>query len=382
MNTHLHGQASITTSNINGSGALEHFINILAEAAFSFDALNRFLDEFVDYFSLNACHLMLVNDKTLATLAHFLAGSPVSDEYAQSYLEKYINKDRVLNRAKRSTTGEAFATNLVEDSHRYYDSECYRDWAKPQGLGDAGSACVFVEGDWRCIMIFNRTIVQGEFHQYEINKIQSLLPSISKVIKSLYKQTQIDDTNFIESVINSYRVPALLLNEYGKIWSINHLMKELISSDNTLYLKDNALRIHNKTHDKLLISSILAVNKKLAGMDLPFNTKVDLDSGVILHIEGISKNTNHGFGGVLIFAMEKSIRKQVSKQKMMDMFALTESEASVCEYIMEDKELKEIAALRGKSVNTVREQLYQSFKKTNCNSQAQLVNLLSSIPVL
>jgi DNA-binding CsgD family transcriptional regulator len=71
----------------------------------------------------------------------------------------------------------------------------------------------------------------------------------------------------------------------------------------------------------------------------------------------------------------------VNKDQLKSLFALTEAESHVCSLFAQNKPLKEIAVLEGKSVNTVREQLQNSYVKTNTKNQLELINLLASLPV-
>jgi len=69
-------------------------------------------------------------------------------------------------------------------------------------------------------------------------------------------------------------------------------------------------------------------------------------------------------------------------RQMAELFGLTGSEAAVAGDLLAGLELREIAARRGRSVNTVRTHLARLMAKTNVNRQSELMRLLASLPRL
>lgn len=365
--------------------AHDHFIDLLDKASDKQEAWGEFLQEFVRHFNLNACHLMVINDQTNATLVHLSAGTPVETQYIESYLNHYISLDMILTEARISETGESFVTNHWKDKERYYKSSYYREWAMPQGLAEGGAACVFIEGDWRCIMVHNRTSAQGPYSFGEEYRMKSMLPYIKRAVKTCYIQTQQRQCNTrANAIVEGYRTPVAILNEFGEIWASNQLMNQMIEDQNPLYIRDGILRIDNQKKDRLMTTSIFNAFKQMAGVKLDLPSMVDVDQDIRLHFKGISERSGdlNISKGVMVYAVSNQYRKHVSIETLMEMFPLTPAESRVCIHILQGKELKEIATQEKKSVNTVREQLYQSFRKTGCNSQSALVNMLTTIPVL
>ena len=178
------------------------------------------------------------------------------------------------------------------------------------------------------------------------------------------------------TIIEGYRTPAAMLTESSVILAANSLMKTLINETAQLYTDNGMLRFTNSKKDQVFANDILNVSKQFNNIKLASsNNAIDVNENIRLHYKSINNK-------VLVFALNTHYRKQVSKNTLMEIFQLTPAEAAICEHLLEGKELKKIASIENKSVNTVREQLHQSFRKTGCHSQTALINMLASIPVV
>lgn len=362
--------------------AMGHLIALLHNASREQESWSEFMQEFISSFQLNSCHLVVVNDLTNAVLVRLSAGTPVAENYLNSYQTKYISQDLIMNQARTSDSREFFVTNHWEKKEYYYNSPYYKQWALPQGLSEGGAACIFAENDWRCIMVHNRTQMQGDYSHNDVQSMNYLLPYIEQAIKSCYMADQFNQHNArTQTIIEGYRTPVAILTEFGKIWGKNQLMEDMLANENKLYIRDGVLRAGNADTDRQMTRAIMnTANTSNSGKPC----FVDINQDIRLHFKAINEKQNNlkTNKGVLLFALSRNYRKHVSEETLMGMFSLTPAEASVCKHILEGQELKEIASIRSKSVNTIREQLYQSFKKTGCNSQTSLINMLTSIPMI
>lgn len=362
----------------------DYLAQLLCNTSREADTWPQFLEQFRQHFNLNACHLILLNNATNAILTHLHAGKLATKKYADAYHEKYRSQDMVIHEARTSTSRKFFATNLWDKKELYYNSSFYQNWALPQGLIESGAACIFAENDWRCILVHNRTKAQGKYDLDDIAGMNDLVPHLERAIKACYMRDQLNQHNTrTRTILEGYRTPVAIITEFGKVWGTNRLMEDLLQHENSLYIRDGILRAQTLGTDRAITTAIM--NSASANKDaLPAPMFVDVSEGIRLHFCGIRGKHNNlkTNKGVLLFAISRNYRTHVSVETLMGMFSLTPSEAAVCKYILEGKELREIAEIRSKSVNTIREQLYQSFKKTGCSSQTALVNMLTSIPVL
>ena len=90
----------------------------------------------------------------------------------------------------------------------------------------------------------------------------------------------------------------------------------------------------------------------------------------------------HASGGLygrplaMIVVVEPEARV-ASRQEVRELYRWSRAETEVAMGVATGKPLTEIAAQRGKTMNTVRSQLASAMKKAGCHRQVDLVRLLS-----
>jgi len=67
---------------------------------------------------------------------------------------------------------------------------------------------------------------------------------------------------------------------------------------------------------------------------------------------------------------------------LAELFGLTSAEAALAADLLAGDELREIAARRGRGINTVRTHLSGLMAKTNVNRQSELIRLIGGLPRL
>jgi DNA-binding CsgD family transcriptional regulator len=345
----------------------------------------RFIQVLQEHFNLRACHLLVMNSKTQAMRFHIESGERTTDEASTAYLQDYIQLDDILNLIRTRPVGQFFATNMLPKELDYYQCDYHLNWSKPQGIIDGSAACLFVDGDWECIIGNNRTREQGPYSQNELDRLGALLPFIAKSIQSSFLLSKSSkDERRAKAIANTYRIPVAVLTEYGEVWTMNSAMEKLVVNSNPLSIKDKCLHLEDASEDKRLTTGILQAAKKVHGTNINIESSevIAIDENTTLAFQELidEQEGQTTFLGVLVYALSKDMLVPIPENKLMNLFCLTQSEARVCHLLVAGNSLKEMALTEHKSVHTVREQLNNAFRKTGCTSQVSLVNLLASIP--
>jgi len=360
-------------------------LGTLLELNQSTDAWQAFMQTYLEHFDLRSCHLMVVSSRTQAMRFHVEAGETTSPENMQIYLEKYIQQDQVLSKINRSPIGCFYATNNIHEEDDVYNSDFFLNFARPQGMEEGAAACVFEEGEWRCVLGTNRNAQQGKYSDDTLERMNTLLPYIEKAIKTTFQVAEHSKNDMrAKALVNTFRIPVAALTEYGEIWAMNDQMKNLIEKDKNLYLQNNSLHSYNKAQEIQLSNAPIEIHKRVNGlaMDMSSSETLKLDDQSRLSFQELTfeENGQTILLGTLLYVVSENLIGSTSRQQLMDLFSLSPAEAIVCQRLTEGYNLKEIAKLEDKSVNTVREQLYRSFEKMGCNSQVSLMNLIATLP--
>ena len=360
-------------------------LGMLLDLNQSTHAWESFMQVYLNHFNLRSCHLMVVSSRTQAMRFHVEAGEATSPEFMKIYLENYIQQDQVLNKINRSPLGHFYATNHIHEEDNVYDSDCFINFAQPQGMAEGAAACIFIEGEWRCILGTNRNAEQGAYSREELDRMDTLLPYIEKAIKTTFQVAEHSKSDMrTKALVNTFRIPVAALTEYGEIWAMNEKMRVLIEADNLLYIQNNSLHSSNKDQEVMLSNGPIQIHKRVNGLGMASegSESFRLNENAQIAFQELveEKDGQKIFLGVLVYIISEKLVGSTSIQQLIDLFSLTPAEALVCKRLSEGYNLKEIARLEDKSVNTVREQLYRSFEKTGCNSQVSLMNLIATLP--
>jgi len=54
-------------------------------------------------------------------------------------------------------------------------------------MEEGAAACVFEEGEWRCVLGTNRNAQQGKYSDDTLERMNTLLPYIEKAIKTTFQ---------------------------------------------------------------------------------------------------------------------------------------------------------------------------------------------------
>lgn len=77
--------------------------------------------------------------------------------------------------------------------------------------------------------------------------------------------------------------------------------------------------------------------------------------------------------------LDRATLPSLDPRLLSDLFGLTDAEARTTEAFLRADTVKDVARLRGVSVNTVKTHLAAAYSKTGCSRQAQMVRLLMSL---
>ncbi|RLV58142.1 helix-turn-helix transcriptional regulator [Parashewanella curva] len=336
-------------------------------------------------FNLNSCNLIVTNNTSFAIRFQVGAGWFPDDEMASLYVNEYAQQDPILIKLQTSEIGKVYATNLVHEEINVYDTDYYLKWAKPQGIIEGAAAYLSVDKDWSTALLTNRKEEQGKYTLQEVERLNALLPYIDDALKKSFVIAQDTISNLrLKSVVNQYRLPVAILNEYGEVTALNKMMQLYINDKKTLKIKENTLHFNDKEKDKKLSLSILSSSKRIAGVDIVVDegSRFILNDNETLAFEELIEHDGEKdiFLGTFVYIVSQNYVSVVDKKQLHHIFSLTPAETDVCSFIVEGKRPKEIALILDKSIYTVREQINNIYAKTGCNSQISLINFLSSIP--
>ena len=367
-------------------------LGLLLDANRSIDGWQKFLDSFRRHFNVRSCHLYIANQKTLAPRFQDWSGAKPDDLELKVYMENYFETDYTHLAILRGEPNTWYASNLMPNQKQIESAPAFTEWAIPNNIHYVCGCTLFSDGDWSCVFVNNRSQEQGEYTPQELERFHALGPYVEKAIQLRIKLAEHkNDRLRIKSVLNHFRLPVATVNEFGEVISQNRLMDDFLLLQSNFTLRQGKhLTLSDQKADKQLQMSIAQSVSSAKGHSLNYsnhtiviNDPLNKNSFSLGFQELSEKDDDSGdvFIGAMVYAVASSLISRVNKYQIRDLFKLTHAESQVVQLFSSGLSLKEIASSENKTVNTVREQVQNSYKKTNTKSQLELISLLASLPV-
>jgi len=367
-------------------------IELLMSANMTRDGWQVFLDKLTTHFNLNTCNLYMVNANTQSIRFQDWSGIKPSEIQLNRYFEEYFSTDKVHMQMLSGPAGKWLTPNLMPNRDELESTRAYIEWAKPNNFIYSTGTVLFRKGSSICAMHFNRNGEQPPFTQEEEDRFSILAPYISKAVALRLHIAESCGNNYrIKALLDTFRFPVAVLNEFGELISVNTPMDVLLHNNTTIKInEENRLVLTSTKEDAALQLSVTASVSIAKNRDLDYSRKsisfcdTNGDSrfsvGTCELVEK-DKDTGDIFVGAMVYVISKHIMKSISKPQLKTVFSFTEAEAQCCHLFGGNMSLKEIAKHEDKSVHTVKEQIKNCYVKTGTKNQLELINLISSLPL-
>ncbi len=367
-------------------------LGLLLDANRSPQGWQFFLDAFRQHFNVHSCHLYIANQQTLAPRFQDVSGAQPSELALKVYMERFFETDYTHLAILRGEPNTWYASNLMPNQEKIKSAPAFTQWAIPNNIHYVAGCTLFREGDWSCVFVHNRSESHEEYSSQEMARFKALGPYIEKALQLRIQLAEYKkDRLRIKSVLNSFRLPVATVNEFGEVITQNNLMDEFLFKQNSLTLSEGKhLALANEINDKQLQMGIAQSVSCAKGLGLTYSnqaikvSKADDQGAFTVGFQELlerDESTGEVFVGAMVYAVSPELLSFVSKQQIRELFNLTHSEAQVLYLFSCGLSLKDIALNENKSVNTVREQIHNTYIKTNTKTQLQLISLLASLPV-
>jgi DNA-binding CsgD family transcriptional regulator len=225
------------------------------------------------------------------------------------------------------------------------------------------------------------------FSQEDRAGLESIVPMMNNALKlySAYTQNSFIE-EFYEELLGSMDIASVILNAKLEVLSANKQAKQILSSEDGVFLRRNALRCTQSADQQKLEDACHELMEKARDDDQTRHTcgisiaRTSSSTKWDVHIRVVEKqNVVFGEGGPeLVLLLRGPIRDCApSQSRLIEMFGVTPAEAKLIAHLIHGLTLTAAAEALGVSRNTARAQLSSVFIKTGVNRQNLLVKLVS-----
>jgi DNA-binding CsgD family transcriptional regulator len=173
-------------------------------------------------------------------------------------------------------------------------------------------------------------------------------------------------------------LPALVLDEKGKVLAVNHLIEALTSY--VRWRAQDRISLKDKAADQLLRDAIAAIDVAGGGRSFPVRDAAT-QAMMVAHVIPIRLSARDIFVrcAAALVLTPVTLPQAPPVELVQSLFDLTPSEARVARSLASGETVEAIASARGVSQNTIRSHVRGVLEKTGCNRQVDIVALLTAI---
>jgi DNA-binding CsgD family transcriptional regulator len=314
-----------------------------------------------------------------ANLQYWTA-SPENRERMKAFVnDRWFSRGQVVARlfgARHS----GFLTELDIFAPEELDLEpLYRDMWRPLGIGWVVGTAIPIPTGENVILVITRRTERGPVERDVVQKLDELRPHLARSA-FLSARLQLERARVASETLAVIGLPALVLDDQGKVLAANHLIEAL-----TGYVHWRArdrVSLSDRAADQLLRDAVATID--LAGgsgvRSFPVRDS-GADAMMVAHVVPVRLSARDIFvrcAAVLVLT-PVALPRAPPVELVQSLFDLTPAEARVARGLAAGKTVDNIAADGGISANTIRTQVRGVLEKTGCNRQVDIVALLTAI---
>jgi DNA-binding CsgD family transcriptional regulator/PAS domain-containing protein len=227
---------------------------------------------------------------------------------------------------------------------------------------------------------------EPQFSDDQFNNLAFLAPHLDIALATRRRLLDLEarDCN-LEAAFQKTQTAIVLLDSKGKVVMFNNAAKTLLEQRRGLLLNNSSLEAREPQENsslRILVAQVLS----------PERTPVSRRGGALrvsrpdrrpLHVQiAPSFSTASSNAGIIVFIADPDRESDLPDRLLKELFQLTSAECRVAIGLLDGKSLAEIADDIQVGKETLRSQLKSVFQKTGTRRQAELVRLLSSVPVI
>ena len=247
-------------------------------------------------------------------------------------------------------------------------------------VGWAAASAIPIPTGERVTFAFTRRMERGPVERNVVQRLDQLRPHLARSAL-LSARLGLERARVASETLAAIGLPALVLNEQGKVLAANHLIEAMTGYVH--WRAQDRVSLSDRAADRLLRDAVGTID--LAGgagvRSFPVRD-ADADVMMVAHVVPIRLSARDVFvrcAAVLVLT-PVALPQAPPVELVQSLFDLTPAEARVARGLAAGKTVDDIAADGGTSANTIRTHVRGVLAKTGCGRQVEVVALLTGIP--
>jgi DNA-binding CsgD family transcriptional regulator len=254
-----------------------------------------------------------------------------------------------------------------------------RDLWRPLGIGWVVGTTIPIPTGENVTFLMTRRTERGTFEREFVQKLDELRPHLARGA-FLSARLQLERARIASETLAALGLPALVLNDQGKVLAANPLIDALTGY--VQWRAQDRISLKDRAADQLLRDAIATIDMGGSSCVRSFPVRdTGADSMMVAHIVPVRLSARDIFvrcTAVLVLT-PVTLPQAPPVELVQSLFDLTPAEARVARGLASGKTVDDIATDGGTSANTIRTHVRGVLEKTGCNRQTDIVALLTAI---
>jgi len=317
-----------------------------------------------------------------------------SPEMVEQYAAYFGERNCWVPGTARSPIGKATAAEVMCPKEDLIGTEFYNDWIVPQeDIGTGGGLVLFRDAERMIAISGNiRFKDQDKLQQRWLEMLDIVSPHLRQAfeIQRQLLGRQLENGLYREA-LETPDTAVFLIARNGRIAHMNKAAGSLLENRRVLYLDPwRTLRAQDRDADRILTAALAAISDgRVGGL---YNTSLrspdrpDPYLARIVPFRPSAEQTDitaeflaFELPVALLTVVDPTRDRHPIRDALQTHYRLTPAEIRLAEALFRGETLREFAEARGRSFNTVRNQLKSVFAKTGINRQSELVALIARL---
>ncbi len=271
---------------------------------------------------------------------------------------------------------DIFRGDDLED-HFKNDPTC-RDILIPRGLGRVAATMLELPTADRAFISLDREWVKGAVEDEAVRELDVLRPHLARSAL-MSARLELREARVAGATLARLGLPALVLDDKGKVLSANELMETL--SGLICWRAHDRIVVEDRAADKLFHDAIESVSLPAASVRSFPVRGTNGGANMVAHVIPVRLAARDIFVrcAAALILTPVCAPNAPPVELVQSLFDLTPAEARVARSLASGKSVEDMAQDGGVSANTIRTQLRGVLEKTGCGRQAEVVGLLGGI---
>jgi DNA-binding CsgD family transcriptional regulator len=254
----------------------------------------------------------------------------------------------------------------------------FREVWRAHGICSGIATAIPIPTGENVLLLSARRTERGPFERTFVQKLDEVRPHLARSAL-MSARLQLERARVASETLAALGLPALVLNEQGKVLAANSLLEGL--SDYVHWRAFDRVSLKDKAADALLRDAIAAIDVA-GGSVRSFPVRdTSAEAMMVAHIIPIRLSARDIFArcAAALVLTPVSLPQAPPVELVQSLFDLTPAEARVARSLAAGKTVNDIATDGGVARNTILTHVRGVLEKTGCNRQTDVVALLSAI---